>query len=137
MDGMKAPPFVFSQGTWCGVLNLIVLECAPGTRAYGVEIFDCQAYVAFEEMIYSVANHGDKAGNYDGGVYIKEAENSRLLESFENIDPFSRKPRHFSFVGGDYCYETLGFTEPVVRTFASQEEAYAWMQSPGAGALKL
>jgi hypothetical protein len=126
MDGMRTPPFVFSRGTWRGVLKLIVLECAPGTRAYGVEILGCQVYAAFEEMIYSIANHGDRAGVYDGGVYIKEAETSDLLDAFANIDPLNRKPRHFSFVGGDYCYETLGFAEPVVHMFASEDEAYAW-----------
>jgi hypothetical protein len=137
MDGMKAPPFVFSQGTWRGVLNLIVLECAPGTRAYGVEIFGCQVYVAVEEMVYSVAHHGDGTGVYNGGVYIKETENSRLLDVFANTDPLNRKSRHFLFVGGDYCYETLGIGEPAVRTFTSQEEAYTWMRGPNAGTLRL
>ncbi|MDI1343621.1 MAG: hypothetical protein PSV22_05925, partial [Pseudolabrys sp.] len=39
---------------------------------------------------------------YDGGVYIKEAASSALLKAYAATDPVSRKPRHFSFVGGDY-----------------------------------
>jgi hypothetical protein len=43
-----------------------------------------------------------------------------------------RTPRHFLFVGSDFCYETVGFEEPVVCTFASREDAYAWL--PGGDA---
>jgi hypothetical protein len=125
MDGINRPPFVLDRGLNRGILHLIVLECTPGTRAYGVEI-QCQAYGAFEEMIYSIADHGDVSGAYDGGVYMKEAANSRLLEAYSEIDPMERKARHFSFVGMDFCYETLGFEVPVIRTFESEEEAYAW-----------
>ena len=128
MDGIKAPPSVLGRGLWRGVLNLIVLECAPGVRAYGVEI-KCEVFGGFEEMIYSIANHGDGSGIYRGDVYIKEAENSNLLEAFRNAHPFNRNARQFLFVGDDFCYETLGFAEPVVHTFASKEEAYAWTPS--------
>jgi hypothetical protein len=129
MDGMKAPPFVLDRGLWRGVLSLIVLECPPGVRAYGVEV-ECQIYAAFEEMIYSIAHHGDGSGTYRGNVYIKEAEHSKLLDAFRDVDPIKRNPRHFLFVGGDFCYEVLGFAEPVVRTFASKDEAYAWPLRP-------
>jgi hypothetical protein len=73
MDGMKTPPLVLDQGLWGEVLKLIVLEGRPGTRAYGVEIH-CLAYCVFDEMIYSVADHGQGSGMYGGGCYIKEAE---------------------------------------------------------------
>jgi len=126
LDGMKAPPYVLSRGVWRGALNLLVTESAPGASAYGVEIPDCQIYAAYEEMIYSCADHGDRSRVYDGGIYIKEAERSQLLKSFERIDPLGRKPRHFLFVGGDYCYETLGFSAPCARAFPGLEEAYAW-----------
>jgi hypothetical protein len=97
----------------------------PGLRAYGIEIF-CEIYSGIEEMIYSVAEHGDKAtGGYNGGVYIKEAEKSALLTASAATDPFGRKPRHFSFVGSDYCYEVLGFSGPTIRVFGSTEDAYA------------
>ena len=128
MDGMKAP-FVLDRGVWRGVLSLIALECKPGVRAYGIEI-KCQIYGAFEEMIYSIAHHGDRSGVYGGDVYIKEAEQSKLLDVFRDVDPFKRSPRHFLFVGGDFCYEVLGFEEPVVHAFASEEEAYAWPPRP-------
>lgn len=86
----------------------------------------CEIYAGYEEMIYSVANHGTASGRYDGGVYIKEAETSALLTAYAATDPIGRKPRQFSFVGGDYCYEALGFEEPVIRAFDDPDEAYAW-----------
>jgi hypothetical protein len=125
IDGIERPPFVVDQGFWRGVLFLIVLAPKQGRRAYGVEM-SCEIYAGFEEMIYSIADHGGKTGGYDGGVYIKEAETSALLKAYAATDPVGRKPRHFSFVGGDYCYEVLGFSEPIIRAFDSEDEAYAW-----------
>lgn len=125
IDGIERPPYVFDQGLWRGVLYLIVVAPKPSLRAYGIEM-SCEMYAGFDEMIYSVANHGDKAGVYDGGVYIKEAEDSALLKAYAATDPVGRKPRHFSFVGSDYCYEVLGISEPILRAFDSPEEAYAW-----------
>lgn len=127
IDGIERPPFVLGQGLWRGMLYLIVVAPEPGLRAYGVEV-PCEAYAAFEEMIYSVAIHG-QGGAYDGGVYIKEAEKSALLTAYAAVDPVGRKARHFSFVGGDYCYEVLSLGEPVIRTFASPDEAYSWGQT--------
>jgi hypothetical protein len=127
MDGMRPPPFALDRGMWREVLHLIVLECSPGTRAYGVKI-DCQIYGAFEEMIYSIAKHGDGSGAYRGDVYIKEAEHSSLLQAYKSVEPTRKQnARHFLFVGADYCYETLGFAEPIVCAFASVDEAYAWV----------
>jgi hypothetical protein len=125
IDGIERPPFVFDHGLCRGVLHLIVVAPNPGLRAYGIEI-RCEIYAGLEEMIYSVADHGGGTGCYDGGVYIKEAENSVLLKAYAATDPLGRKPRHFSFVGGDYCYEVLGFSEPAIQSFDSQEDAYAW-----------
>ena len=125
IDGIERPPYVFDQGLWRGVLYLIVVAPNPSRRAYGIEM-SCAIYAGFDEMIYSVANHGDSAGMYDGGIYIKEAESSALLNAYAATDPVGRKPRHFCFVGSDYCYEVLGFSEPMIRPFDSPEEAYAW-----------
>ncbi|HEY0115949.1 MAG TPA: hypothetical protein VGB54_09525 [Allosphingosinicella sp.] len=125
MDGIERPPFVFDQGLWRGVLHLIVLSPRPHLRFHGVELA-CEVYMGIEEIIYSLADHGDPAGSYDGGVYIKEATTSALLTAYGAADPQQRKGRHFSFVGADYCYETFGFSEPAIRTFANAEEAYAW-----------
>ena len=77
-------------------------------------------------MIYSVADHGDRSGMYDGGIYIKEATASQLLEAFSRVDPTKRNTRQFLFVGMDYCFETLGFGEPVLHEFPDEETAYAW-----------
>lgn len=125
IDGIERPPFVFDQGQWRGVLYLIVVSPKPNLRAYGVEL-SCEIFAGFEEMIYSVADHGGTTGFYDGGVYIKEAASSALLKAYAATDPVGRKPRHFLFVGGDYCYEALGFSEPIIRAFSHPEEAYAW-----------
>lgn len=128
IDGIERPPSVFDHGVWRGVLYLIVVAPKPSHRAYGIEIA-CEIYVGFDEMIYSVADHGGTTRGYDGGVYVKEAESSALLKTYAAIDPVGRKPRHFSFVGNDYCYEVLGFSEPIIRAFDSPDEAYAWRPS--------
>ena len=125
IDGIKEPPFVFVQGTWRGKLCLIVLEGPPAIRFYGVEI-DCHIYGAFDEMTYSIVQHGDRSGNYRGGAYIKEAVTSTLLEALREVHPMYASARHFLFVGGDYCFETVGPAEPTVRTFPSEEAAYGW-----------
>jgi hypothetical protein len=46
------------KGLWRGVLYLIVVAPNPGLRAYGIEM-SCEIYSGIEEMIYSVADHGD------------------------------------------------------------------------------
>ncbi len=133
LDGIKRPPTVLDGGTHDGVLNLIVIECSTawnlGNRAYRVEV-DCEIYAAFDEMIYSISPHGNGSEIYDGGVYVKEAEESALLKHYVNIDPFRRKVRHFLFVGADLCYETLGTREPIISAFSSIKEALAWRLPP-------
>jgi hypothetical protein len=82
----------------------------------------CEIYAGF----HSITDHGGKTGAYDGGVYIKEGENSALLKAYAVTHPVARKPRHSAFVGSDYCNEVLGFSEPIIRAFDSPDEAYAW-----------
>jgi hypothetical protein len=111
-------------------LNLLLIgrieEKKPASRAFRIEV-DCQVYFAVEEMIYSVAPHGNRSGAYDGNVYIKEASTSYLRETFTKIGPvLKRTLRHFLFVGLDYCYETLGSGEPVIHEFPDEQTAYAW-----------
>jgi hypothetical protein len=128
IDGIERPPFVVDQGLWRGTLHLIVVAPNPSSRAYGIEIA-CQVYAGVEEMAYSISDHSSEGLAYDGSVYIKEAESSALLRAFQtHVLPSypSHKPRQFAFVGGDYCYEVLSFSEPVIRTFIDPEEAYAW-----------
>src|SRR2546423_790713 len=118
IDGIERPPFVLDQGFWRGILHLIVMGPAPSERFYGIEI-GCEIYGGFEEMIYSVANHGDRSSFYDGSTYIKKARQSRLISEYENLGLGLQPPRQFLFVGGDYCYETLGSSDPVIRQFNS------------------
>lgn len=125
LDCIDRPPFVLDRGLWRGRLGLIVLEAPPRRRAFGV-LIKCEAYLAIEEMIYSVADHGGSTSFYDGTIYLKEATSSRLLDSYEMVDPMHRKARHFLFVGSDFCYETVGFEEPVVQQFESVDAAYQW-----------
>ncbi len=124
IDGIR-DPFALDRGVWRGVLSLIVLEGANGSRAYAVQV-RCDIYSAYEEFIYSIADHG-RARPYDNrGVYIREAEKSRAIDTLAQLHPAKRGARQFSFVGSDFCYETIGFHEPVVRAFSSREEAYSW-----------
>ncbi|BAM89030.1 hypothetical protein S58_30300 [Bradyrhizobium oligotrophicum S58] len=107
------------------MLHLIVVASPPGHRAYRIGI-SCEIFAGFEEMIYSVSGQGYGTGMYDGGVYIKEAESSALLNAYATLDPVGRRPRHFLFVGSDYCYEVLGFSEPIIEAFRDAREAYDW-----------
>ena len=125
MDGLKNPPFVFDQGLWKRRLHRVVLEAAPGPRAYGVQI-ECEVYAGFDEMIYSLANHGDESAGYNEDAYIKEATASALISAFKAAHPFGRTPRHFLFAGGDLCFETLGFSEPTIHRIEFIEEVYEW-----------
>jgi hypothetical protein len=125
LDGIDRPPFVFDRGLWQGMLRLIIVEAPPRKRAFGVQI-KCQAFLAVEEMIYSVADHGGGTAVYDGTVYLKEATQSRVCEANKATDPLHRGVRQFLLVGSDICYETIGFDDPVVRRFASVEAAVEW-----------
>jgi hypothetical protein len=125
IDGIERPPTVVDRGLWRGVLHLTVVAPSPGLRAYSVEIA-CEIYAGFDEMIYSVAGHGAGTADYAGHVYVKEARHSALLTAYASVDPIGRKPRHFLFVGADYCYEVLSFSEPIIRTFGHPDEADAW-----------
>jgi hypothetical protein len=125
LDGIDRPPFVLGRGLWQGVLSLILVEAPPRKRAFGVQI-KCEAYLTVEEMIYSVADHGGGTAAYDGTVYLKEASQSRVRDAYKITDPLHRGVRHFLLVGSDFCYETIGFDDPVVRRFASVEAAYEW-----------
>jgi hypothetical protein len=130
LDGLKAPPFVLDRGLWRGVLHLIVLEAEPGSRAWGLEV-SCQAYFAVEAKIWAKAGHGERAAAPDGAAWLREAERSQLLAAHAALVRARRTPRHFGFVGDEFCYETLGFGEPVVRAFAGRDEAWAWRRQRG------
>lgn len=123
IDGIAVHPFVKDQGSCRGVLHLAVISDAS-QRFYGVE-FRTLAHLAIDEFIYSVAGQGDDVGCYDGGVYIKEASRSALLDTYARFRPQERA-RHFSLVGNDYCFEVLTLHEPVVLAFATKEDAYQW-----------
>jgi hypothetical protein len=125
LDGIDRPPFVLDRGLWNGILALIVVGAPPRGRSYGVQI-RCQGYLAVEEALYSVADHGAGTARYNGAVYIKETSDFPAQEAFEVFDRRQRKARRFLFVGSDFCYETIGFDEPVVQAFASTDAAYAW-----------
>ncbi|HSZ53147.1 MAG TPA: hypothetical protein VK801_16385 [Caulobacteraceae bacterium] len=77
-------------------------------------------------MIYSVAEHGAGTSAYDGGIYLKEAVHSRSRDAYTKIDPLHRSVRQFLFVGIDFCYETIGFEDPIIEQFESREAAYLW-----------
>jgi hypothetical protein len=60
------------------VVPLATIYLGRVNRRLRVEM-SCEIFAGFDEMIYSIADHGGKTAAYDGGVYIKEAESSALL----------------------------------------------------------
>jgi hypothetical protein len=123
-DGIQSP-FLLDRGLSRGVLHLLVMEGNPGERSHGVTV-SCEAYAGFEEMIYSVADHGMAARFYYGQTDIREARRSVFLDAYVAADPLGRIPRHFLFVGTDFCYEVLSDAVSEIRAFPSKDEAYAW-----------
>jgi hypothetical protein len=127
LDGLHGPPFVLDRGLWRGVLHLIVLEADPGLRAWGLEV-PCLAYFGVEAAVWRKAGHGEP---YDGAAYLRAAERSQLLAAHAKVARTKRTARHFGFVGSEFCYETLGFGEPVIRPFASRDNAWSWRRQSG------
>lgn len=125
IDGIGHPPFVLDKGVWKGVLHLAVFGSVSEDRAYGVSI-SCEAYAGFDERIYSAARESDNGSRYDGTTYIKEARDSALIRTYTKADYLQKVPRHFLFVGNDYCYECLSFEPPKILSFVTQEQAYSW-----------
>jgi hypothetical protein len=127
IDGISRPPFVFDLGIHRGVLRLVVSPPGGGAgKHFRIEI-DCQMYLGVEEMIYSIAEHG--GASYGGQVYVKQATVSRMLDFWQATDPVERPAKHFLFVGGDFCYETLGLADPVIHAFKTVGEAYDWART--------
>ncbi|MCA0318787.1 MAG: hypothetical protein LCH88_12050 [Proteobacteria bacterium] len=144
IDGIGSP-FAINRGQWEGRLHLLVVDgsiklsgLTAGSRvrppAFGISI-RCDVYLAVEEVLYSIVGHGDGWRR----SYIKETKNSRIIDAIAPHHPMTRNPdvanrkilRHFCFPGDDYCYETVGFNEPIIREFVSAEAGYAWV--PGEG----
>lgn len=140
IDGIR-DPFAINKGQSEGKLHILVIDnigssiCAAGLAppvapAFGISIL-CDIYLAVEEMLYSTAGHGDGWQP----TYIRHAHSSRLIAAIPGHHPMLRNPeirarrppRHFCFPGNDYCYETFGFDEPLIRQFASVDEGYAWV----------
>lgn len=126
IDGVLSP-FVLDGGVWRGERRLAVVEPSPGRRAYGVAAM-CIAYAAYDEMLYSVASHGEGL-RYDGGVYLKEAQGSLWLKAHAEIDPLERRLRHFCLVGGEICCEFLSIQPPEIVVFADEVDAYRWAKA--------
>jgi hypothetical protein len=96
-------PLCFSTGGF-GTANLNLLlagmtdENDPATgRLFRIEA-DCQVYFAVEEMLISIAPHGDGLGRYDVNIYIKEATASGLMNAFTRVDPEKFKGRRHGLV---------------------------------------
>ena len=126
IDGIASPPFVFDKGLWKDVVSLIIVAGSPEpSRAFGLQ-FRCLAYFGVDELIYDVAGHGDHGLAYDGDIYLKEAQQSRLKDIQESIDPLKRTVRHYALIGGDFCFEVLAFEPPKIFAFANAEDAHRW-----------
>jgi hypothetical protein len=86
----------------------------------------CEIFAGFDEMIYSIADHGARQPPTMEVSTSRKLKARRSCKAYAATDPVGQKPRHFSFVGSDKCYEVLGFSEPIIRAFGSPDEAYAW-----------
>lgn len=126
IDGIGRPPFVLDRGVWRGVLRLTVESPSDGP-AYGIEI-SADIHAGFDELIYSISDHGT-SDSYDGTVYVKEAIDSAPLRANAALGLPGRPLRHFLFVGGEYCYEVLGSSEPVIHAFVDGDAARTWALS--------
>lgn len=126
IDGIFAP-FVLDGGMWRGERRLVVVEAPSGRRAYGVAV-ECLAYAAYDEMVHSIASHGEGLA-YDGGVYIKEAQASVWLKAHTEADPLARRLRHFALVGTEICCEFISVAPPRIVAFSEQDEAYDWAKA--------
>lgn len=124
IDGVERPPYVLERGLRRGVLRLVVTPPRSDQPVFGIQV-GVEAYACVEEAAYSIGGSGSNGSSYDGGVYIKEARSSAVLDAYARLPALTPNVRHFLFVGGDYCYETLG-GEPVVHQFATLEDAQAW-----------
>ena len=129
IDGIERPPYILERGISQGMLRLIILTMEDKAPAFEIEVA-IEAYTCVEEAAYSIANHGDNGAAYDGTVYLKEAASSKALEAYAALPVAMPNPRHFLFVGGDYCYETIG-GEPLVRRLETFENAKIWLPFEG------
>ena len=119
--------YVFDMGAEYGTLHLVVTGDGSSTH-FGIHV-PCDAYFGVDEMYYSLAEHGIHEEFVDKRSFIKEAEDSLFLKKMRALaTDFGLKEsfRHFIFVGNEYCYETLGTGEPVVKRFENREAAEAW-----------
>lgn len=140
IDGIS-DPFAINKGQWKGKRHLLIVGEHPTSRtsagetrrrsaAFGI-VIRCDVYLAVEEMLYSIMDHGDGWQP----TYITQTHSSQLIAAMSSYHPMLRNPeiierrppRHFSFTGNDYCYETFGFDEPVIHQFTSVDEGYAWL----------
>ncbi|AAK23704.1 hypothetical protein EIB18_09180 [Caulobacter vibrioides] len=109
-------------------VRCLVSEWSAGDclRVYSVDFPGARVVFAVEEMLYSIINHDDGTGNYDGGVYLKETDRSAVLARLAEDDPMQRRFRHFLLVGLNTCVEIVDTHEPIVRTHADYESARRW-----------
>lgn len=118
IDGVARGVYVSDRGHSDGSLNLVIQQPRQ-SLAFAIEV-PCEVFGGCEEMIYSIL-YAHKSVVYDGSVYVKEAETSVALDAFRAADPFNRTPRHFCFLGEDYCYEAVGFGEPSIRVLTDPD----------------
>ncbi len=124
MSDISWPALEIVGGGCGGALQLVVAEWNPDRqrRGWSVRFHSPQAFLAVEEVLYSVAPHG--ANNRDvKGEYLMEAEQSGFLRAVGSIDPQQRRFRHFLLVGLDTCLEVVDSNEPIIEAYETYEEA--------------
>lgn len=133
IDGIRCPNV---DVVGASLLNKVPVRCVVSgwsegecLRVHTVDFPEARIVFSVEEMLYSIINHEDDTGNYDGGVYIKETDRSALLTRLAEDDPLQRQFRHFLLVGLNTCVEIVDTEAPVVRDHSSYDAAMAWAQS--------
>jgi hypothetical protein len=130
IDGIRYPNV---DVVGASLLNKVPVRCLVSEwsggeclRVHTVEFPGARVVFSVEEMLYSIINHADDTGSYDGGAYIKEADRSALLARLAEDDPMQRQFRHFLLVGLNTCVEIVDTDAPIVRDHEDFESAQRW-----------
>ena len=130
IDGIRFPNV---DVVGASLLNRVPVRCLVSEwrdgeclRVHSVDFPSAQAVFAVEEMLYSIINHREDGGAYDGEVYIKETDRSALLSKLSESDPQGRSFRHFLLVGLNTCVEVVDTEAPVVREHSDFATAETW-----------
>ncbi|OYW46599.1 MAG: hypothetical protein B7Z08_08625 [Sphingomonadales bacterium 32-68-7] len=129
IDGVRRPYVRLIAGL-PGSINLLVLGDGVPEGGFGVTA-PVLLYWLVDEFEYSVTGHGLPSLAYKGGVYVKRARRSKLIQAYSDDGILSANfpnVQHFAFVGGDDCVEFLTQSDLTIVPFHSVEARHEWVQ---------